>query len=244
MTSPEDRAILIKKLLNKAEAKGTTAEERDTYNAKATKLMIQWGIEEAMLRDANRSHQEQIIQRIFYTDAPASYAHEMCQIGARVAEALGCQAIFHKIRGSNTALLVIGFEADVERTGQLFASLTLQCTLELSIFMVNLRRSRDWSDMSGTDRFNARRGFINGFSNGSSEKLKMILHGVIAETPGTELVLHDRSKQISAYVDENIATRRSIRRYDIDASGHGHAAGQRADVGQGTMGGQKSAIGE
>jgi hypothetical protein len=225
----EARALLIKKLLNKAEARGVTDAERDAYNAKATALMIQWGIEEAMLIDADRTTTEKIVQRVFTTDAPKSYSFEMSKIGVQIANALGCQGLMQKQRDGRTDCVIVGFESDVERVGQLYASIARQCSLALGAWYARLHTAT----LSGTDKFNAKRSFITGFAASIGAKLKAVKEQVVASAePGTDLVLIDRSAAVTKYIQDEMRTSMSRpRRYTPSGYGAGHAAGLKADIG-------------
>lgn len=230
--STEDRAAKIKKLLAKAE--GTTNEaERDTYNAKATELMIQWGIEEAMLSGDDRPA-DQIVQREFRTDVPKSYSFEYAKIGIQVANALGAKGLFQRKADGRTVTLVVGFESDLARIELLTQSLALQATTALASFWD--RHGHRY--YSGAEKFNAKRSFITGFADGVKPKLRAVYDRTVASAGhGAELVLVDRTRQVAAYIDANMTTGTArARRYQQDAHGSGHAAGQRADVGQTRVG--------
>lgn len=244
MTTPSDseaRALLIKKLLHKAEAAGTTPEERDAFNAKAAQLMIQWGIDEALIQSADRVKIEQIVQKIFASDAPKSYSFEYALIGVEVANELGCRGLLQKMRDGRTSVLVVGFEGDTERVKQLYTSLVLQCTLVLGPWArVNIA---PWA--TGTDKFNAKRSFIRGFASGVKEQLRAVRRQVVADAaPGTDLVLVDRTKQVTDYIDQtmNIGTTRP-RRYTTNGFASGEDAGRRADVGGTKIGTTRKEVG-
>lgn len=233
MTEPEDRALLIKKLLRKAEAVGTTPEEAAAFTAKAEALMIKWGVEEAMLQDADRTQREQIVKRIFVPDCPKTYSHEFTMIGVAIADAFGVRPVLGLKQGK-TYLIAVGFASDVMRVGELFASLALQCTVQLGPWYT--KNVREW--WTGTDKYRAKRGFVSGFARGVGDKLKAIRQQVVASAePGTDLVLVDRSAQIGAWVNANMQLRNGRgRSQDAGASGAGWGAGQRANVGQSTVG--------
>lgn len=250
MTAPdtEARALLIKKLLAKAEAKGTTPEERDSFNAKATQLMLQWGIEEALLAGVDPTKIEKIVtKKIKLADVPKAYVYEYVSIGVNVAEVLGCRGFFQSTYDKRTDLILVGYESDVDRVTQLFQSLALQCTLTLGPwYKTKIREHGHW--MSGTDKYQAKRSFIRGFAKGVSQKLFTVMKSTKDEaevtTPGTALVLVDRATQVTDWIAENMQIGSGgQRRYHTSGREAGYAAGQRADVGQGTMGGGHAAIG-
>lgn len=243
MTEPEGRALLIKKLLNKAEAAGTTEAEREAFTAKALKLMLQWGIEDAMLTDADRLAEERIVRREFATDVPKAYSFEYACIGVQVATALGCRGILHARyadgRGKRTNLLIIGFESDVQRAGQLFQSLVLQCTLALGVYAKRIPPY-----LSGTDKYNSKRSFISGFASGVKEKFAAMNREVMAEAaPGTDLVLVDRGAKVDNWIGDNMRLGNARPRlYHENAHNVGSVAGQRADLGGSKLGGDRRGI--
>jgi hypothetical protein len=251
MTTPTDqdaRAALIKKLLNKAEAKGATDAERDTYNAKATELMVQWSINDAMLAGADATKVEKIVtRRVRLADVPKAYAYEYVSIGVWVADALGCRGFYQHTHDKRVDLLVVGYEADVDSIVQLFHSLALQCTLTLGPwYKAKIREHGPW--MSGTDKYQAKRSFIRGFARGAEDKLRKVRKTTVDEAvvsaPGTDLVLVDREKKVTDWIAGNMQLGSSgQRRYHNTGTAAGFAAGQRANVGQGTMGGGRAAIG-
>ena len=246
--STEDRTLLIKKLLNKAEAAGTTAHEREALSAKATQLMMQWGIEEALIHDADRAKVENIVERKFQIDCPTSYSHEFACVGIEIARAFNCQGYFCKSnRSGPTALSVIGFESDVERVVELFKSLAIQVSLNLATeyrHWVSRISSYEYGQLTGTEKFNWKRSFIRGFASGLKMKFEVIKIAVIEDSePGTELVLVDRTAKVDGWIQDNLKiTAGRARRYVADGSSSGHAAGLRADVGQTATGGSRKGV--
>jgi hypothetical protein len=241
--SAEDRALLIKKLLNKAEARGTTEAEADAFTAKATALMIQWGIDDALVHDADRVKVEQIIRVEILFTVPKSYSYEYAGITIGVANAMGCRGLFMKKGTGFTVAVVIGFESDVERVRILAESLTLQCTMALGVTFANESLRTYWS---GTDKFNWKRSFIRGFDDGASRKLRDSRKTVIADAaPGTDLVLVDRAAKVTNWIDENmrIGVGRA-RRYVSDGAVIGRSAGRNANIGGSQLGGSSRAVGK
>src|SRR5262249_51259854 len=97
-SSAESRALLIKKHFDKAAARGTTPEEAQAFNEKAMALMLQWGIEDAMIAAADDGRDEKIIRENVLSDAPKSYSYEMTTIGVEVAMAMHCRGFFQRHR--------------------------------------------------------------------------------------------------------------------------------------------------
>lgn len=236
--SDESRALLIKKLLNKAEAKGTTPEERESLNAKATELMVKWGIEDAMLDAVSGNpNPEKIVQTLLRGTAPKSYSYEFATIGTEIANALNCRGFLQTQRDNYVALHVVGHESDVRRVEQLFASLGTQCSIELGTA---------WSAMytagwSGTEKWNWKRSYVRGYALGVRHKFEAIKNQ-IAKEPGTDLVLVNRVKQVDSFVSDNLQFRTGRGHKYGSGLGAGERAGLRADVGQSSTGGSRKAV--
>ncbi len=236
----EDKRIeTVRKLLTKAEDPAVTDEEREALNAKATELMIKYGIDDAVARaKTDGVRLEEITVREFSLDVPASYSNEYAVLGYRIAEVLGARPFTVKTgRGAQTNLKVVGFTSDLELIAELYASLTRQCTFALAKYYRTMTRT--YVGLSGTDKYNLKRGFIVGFANGVKDKLEVIHKKAIADTdsPGTAIALRDRKRQVDNWTNSAFAlsTVRG-RAYNEHASGSGYGEGQRADVGQSTVG--------
>jgi hypothetical protein len=238
--SHETRVERIKKLLALAE-RGATEEERDAFNAKATALMVQWGIEDAMLNNQPQTGNESITTRLFRVDVPKAYSYEYAKIGIQIANALGAKGLYQKKADGSTECYVIGFESDLERISMLIQSLSLQATMAMA----------SWWRINGdlyttaSMRWKARRSFITGFAAGLKDKLATVVRQTVSEAGhGAELVLVDRSKQVERWAEENIkiGTNRA-RNYYVDGHRAGAAAGRQADIGQGSLSVQRRGIG-
>lgn len=238
--STEDRVLRIKKLLNKAEAKGTTEAEREAFNAKAQQLMIEWGIEAAMLANADETKTERIVTMEVVNAAPKSYSYEMTHVGIAVAQGLGCQGLLQRKRDGRVNLLIVGYESDVQRVDMLFAALARQCAMELGIAYANSRRSY-WT---GTDRFRFRKSFIIGFAEGLDVKFRMAKKTVLQDaSPGTDLVLVDRAQRVKDWIGDNMNVSASRNRnYVASGALQGRDAGLRADMGSGSVGGSRKGV--
>lgn len=242
MTQSNDtRAATIKKLLNKAEARGVTDAERDAYNAKAAELMVTWGIEAAMIADADRAVTEEIITALVDTIFPKGYSYEGSLIAVEIANALQCRGFLRRRSDGRTSANVVGFASDVELVKQLAHSLNVQAAAALEREM---KITTFPSYFNGSDKFNFRRSFVRGFALSAAEKLAATRRQVVEETgPGTDLVLVQRQSRVSGWVDANMRIGSSRPRIvSPNGVGAGHAAGQRADVGQSKMGGSSRGI--
>lgn len=237
----DTRVQKILKLLAKAEANGASAAEREAYSAKAAELMMAYGIEQAQLAAHSTAPIEKIVKVTIVTDVPKTYAHEYAVLGIRIARAFQCQGILTE-QGGRKSTIIIGFESDVAQVEQMFRSLTIQCTLDLATWYSRNVRTH----MNGTDKFNMKRSFIVGFANGVAEKFEQLKKTVVAQSAaGTDLVLVDRTKKVAHWIDENMRTRSTpSRSYTVNGTAAGHAAGQRANLGQTDLGGRgRAAVG-
>jgi len=245
MTTTEDRttqrALTLKKLLDKANHANTSDDERDAYNAMASKLMLKWGIEEATIADADRTQQEEIINVTIVTTFPKGYSFEGTMVTVEVAQALNCTAYFLRRPGNKTDGNVVGFKSDVILVQQLVASIALQCHTALEREM----RTVDFPEWAtGSDKFNHRRSFVRGFAKAVGQKLRDTRRQFVEETgPGTDLVLVSRKAKVDTWVNENINLRKTPpRKATPNGLAAGKVAGQRADVGQSQMGGSSRGI--
>lgn len=232
----DDKKIeIIRKLLAKAENPGVTDEERETLNAKAHELMIKYQIDEAVARAAqDEPRMEPIIVKSFVADVPKSYSHEYARLGYQIAEVLGGRAFLFSATNGKTGVKVAGFTSDLEMIAELYASLTRQCTFALGPWF------RAWTNANpfanGSDRWNAKRGFITGFADAVGDRLKAI-HVKLVEEAGesTAIALRDRGKLVRDWVDAEFTLSNGRgRKYGL-GTGAGFAAGQRADVGQSSV---------
>lgn len=230
----DKRTETIAKLLAKAEAAGTTPEEREILNAKATELMLKYGIDEAVARAKLTGvvRTEKIEVRDFVLDVPASYSYEYAALGYEIAMVFGARAIM--ITGRKAHVRVVGFASDLDLVHQLYVSLARQCTMALGPWFKRWRAI--YFNATGSQRWNAKRGFITGFTNGVRDKLMTIHKQVVTDAgPGTELVLRDRKKSVDDFVDAAFDLSRTRGRTYGLGTGAGFAAGQRADVGQSSV---------
>lgn len=235
--SNDDRVAKIRALLAKAE-RTDNEHERDAYNAKAMDLMIQWSVDESQLNTAE-AKPDNIVTVIMDFDVPKSYSHEYTLIGIRAINALGAKGMFQPRGRGKTALYVIAFESDIPRIRMLVESLVIQCSSALASWW----RINQYAYATGTQRFNGKRSFISGFADGVKVKLDAVYKQAVADAGhGAELVLFDRTKQVMAYFNAMRTGKVQGRRYYQDGWSDGNRAGQRANIGQTSVGG-RAAIG-
>lgn len=236
----------IRGLLALAEDPATPEAAANAARDKASELIIKWEIDEAKLTAAGdeRLKNEQIIAKTVKPKGPVTYAHELSLIGGRVADALGMRGFITsywdpgtgRTRGTHRpAYKIVGFESDVQRAEMLIASLITQCLAGLDTYVRDMHHSYEWGYMSGTDRFQAKRGFIQGFSIRVADRLAALRKVQVDETTGTstDLVLVDRSDRVNGYVASQMKIGPGrARTYDSSGARAGMHTGDRADIGQ------------
>lgn len=227
---------VVRKLLALAERAGSEAEAELSRN-KALALMQRYAIDEAMLGAAPDSDAK-IGSRRFVLHEWVKPKGEML---SWIGDAFGCQTIKHTNESSigRAVLTVYGWESDLEAVEVLFASLEIQAMRELR--MARTRKPARVNGQSFT------RSFLVGFASSVALRLQEQRAGAVAESStGTDLVLVDRSKAVSDYFKKENPRVRSARGSAItDGSGYGagQAAGARADLGSGSLGGRSRSIG-
>lgn len=226
----------INALLAKAEA-AATQEEADIYNAKASELMIRYGVEQAMLAAARGEHdkREEIVKQVVTFKGQFAMAH--MRMAWDIAQSLSGGSIsgfkIKHYRGAGVDLTLVGFESDIDNARAMIASLMLQCESEMFDWWED---NRDY--YYGYDKVVARRSFISGYSGEACRKIRNVYRKVreekVAESESTAVALVDRKKQVQNYMDDNFSlskARSSYSRSDAGGRSAGRAAGARADVG-------------
>ncbi|MFI5840572.1 DUF2786 domain-containing protein [Catenuloplanes sp. NPDC051500] len=222
----QTRLAKIRALLAKAEA--TTFEaERDAYNAKAAELISAWGLEDA-LREAEAQTPLQVSDK--FIKVTGAYQKDKAILAYQVAEGLGLKAVLHQSgtgKGKGYATHIFGSSEDFVRVELLFTSLLVQASYGLSV-------ARPYSPFEDVKAY--RRSWLAGFTSAIRGRLDAARQQGIREqstgTPGTALVLVDRSKAIQRAVDAyypKLVT--STRRLTGSGRNAGYAAGQRANLG-------------
>lgn len=226
----EAKLDLITKLLAKAES--TTPEEAEALTEHAERLMVKYGIEQAMLdakRDGADELREEIIQeRMLFTGV---YARDMRELGAGVGLALGSIRPLYGDDANGGILYLVGFESDVRQAKLLIASLEVQAMIAMRTWW---KLERDlYQRHSESMRRRARSGFVRGFGIGAAERIRETRHTVIEEaSSGTELVLVSRSARVDEHLG-GIPTKRARARQPASAAAfvHGRISGRESNTG-------------
>ncbi|MGV9318564.1 DUF2786 domain-containing protein [Streptomyces sp. NPDC003660] len=119
---PEALLGKVRGLLRKAENSGATEVEARAYLDKATELMAKYGIEQAMLDDV--AEPERPVDRI--VDLYPPYVKEGRRLLARIGYEMRCRSVYPGGKDNRHRVHLFGFEADLQATEMLFASLRLQ----------------------------------------------------------------------------------------------------------------------
>ena len=233
----------INLLLAKAE-NAATKEEADAYNAKASELMIRYGIEQAMLAaaQAGKDVTEAIVEvEIAFTGMfDETFKNQAWHVSRALTD--GAVSGFHRsgFKAYNgekipLRLTLIGFESDIDNCKAMIASLRLQCESELFDWWE--QNKGGYKYYSQYDKKVARRAFIEGYTMAACQKIRNVYRKVKEEATsqgtGAEVALVDRKKQVDQYMDKFNLGKARARYARTDASGRaaGRAAGGRADVG-------------
>ncbi|MBT2544489.1 DUF2786 domain-containing protein [Streptomyces sp. ISL-44] len=229
---PEDGKLAkIRAILAKAEDPATSPEEADAYFAKAAELMAKYGIEKAMLADADPS-QDRPGDRII--KITGTYANDREFLLGYIVDALGCKGI--NLRSGEVHLF--GYESELERVEMLFTSLQLQA----------FNAMRHGRPRPGEKTITYRKSFLAGFMLTIYARLKEIEARARQEAApsatgrSAELVLADRKAVTLARFTREYPNTRNGGGARRGGSGKtaGEAAGRRADLGQTRVGGRRA----
>jgi hypothetical protein len=129
----DPRLARIRKLLAQAEDPAATPAEAAAFTAKATTLIADYGIDEALLQEPMLTGTE---VGDLVIDVLAPYASEKATLGSAVASALRCRAVCRKraaLDGTRFSLHMFGRSSDLTCVEILFTSLLLQGTAAMTV---------------------------------------------------------------------------------------------------------------
>jgi len=225
----------VRKLLAKAEDPAATAEEAETYTAKAAELVAAYGIDQALLAHAEPGR-DRVGDRVVTVDAP--YAQDKAELLSGVASQLRCQAVQRSVWADGRkqlSLHLFGFESDLLRAEVLYTSLLLQATHGLT------RARAPFGEQLAAFRRSWLRGFtyavitrLAGAEDRAREEAEAA-RADLSDESSVALVLADRTAEVSSTLREHYPRVRQARARTLSGSGlpQGWAAGQRADLGGG-----------
>lgn len=232
MTTREEWAVKVEKLLRLAERAGTPAEAELAYE-RAQDIMTKWAIDEAML--AGTSTVEKIVHENF--GIKKTYFNED-MTGMNMIAAVNDVKLLLRTPsqwGAKSGVTLIGFEGDVSRTIMLFSSVQLQVARDAR------RAQRDAQEYgwSRRDEWIFRCSFRDGFYLSVVQRLRARKATVVQEETesrgtGVELVLRSRALEVQQHYDD-LAQQRPYRGggtddFNDDGWAAGRDAGERADL--------------
>lgn len=221
----------VRKLLAKAEDAACTPAEAEAFNAKAAQLIAKYGVDRAMLAEADPTS-DVVGDRII--DLPAPYAMDKCSLLSGVAKALRCQAIRRQGWSGDRrtfAMHLFGFASDLDRVELLFTSLLVQAGQSLSVQSVP-----SWENVAAY-----RRSWLAGFTYAIVTRLRAAESRAASDAQesapmtgrSVALVLADRTTLVTRQVAEAYPHIEFLGPRRLAGSGRrqGYEAGQRADLG-------------
>lgn len=246
-------AAKIAALLAKAEAT-TSDEEAQALSAKASELIMKYGIEQAevdALRQARGEAKGKIIEKAIWfggthslglvigsclvAEAMGGGTLKTLRSSAEVPDYKGVTGKFGDPNRDNRKgcyLFLFGYESDVEQAEVLIASITIQSLSALRRFTrtEDYRNARRWDGETIV-----KRSFVEGFFAGAAAKIASSRRKVVEEvaTSGTEIALRNREQEVGDFVATaypKLFTARS-RSMSWNAMQAGERAGRDADVG-------------
>jgi len=238
MTKTNPQLQKIRGLLAKAEDPATTPEEAEAYFAKAAELMAKYGIEQAMLADAD-PELDRPADRVIVVQG--TYANDRIYLLGYITDALNCHGVAIDKRAGRTEIHLFGYESDLDRVELLFTSLLLQ--------MFNgMRHGRP---APGESTVTYRKSWVAGFILTIHKRLQEIEARARQEAPAStsgrsaELVVADRKTVVlarfnAAYPDARADGRQKRRAGTGFRSGE--EAARRADLGQTRVGQKRRAL--
>lgn len=230
---------LIRQLLAKAES--TTPQEAEALTEHAERLMVKYGIEQAML-DSQKSAQDgdKIVQDTI--DFTGAYRLEWIALGHQVCQGLGSlRTLKSTYKNKWARLYIIGYSDDVARAKMLIESLKAQCQVATRAWWKEHRSQ--YLTLSLYDQEATRRSFAQGFGIGAGTRIRDNRLKVVEESgTGTELVLVGRDAKVQEHFDGMAKARSRSRGGKVShaARGHGIVAGQNAHTGEKAVGQRKS----
>lgn len=235
----QKKLTLIQQMLAKAES--TTPEEAEALTEAAEKLMIKFGINQAMIdakRQKDSKPEEMITARVTFS---GSYTAYQVRGMAAAASAFGTIRVLMQKRGKRESdLILIGYDSDVTQIKMLIESLILQSVVAMRDWWKNYPDRGYLTTQQGTM---ARRQFFASFGYGAADRIKSSLITATSETTGSEIALRDRGQAAADYMNSQFRTRRGTGvRGSFHGASEGREAGRRANTGGTAVTGSRAAL--
>lgn len=235
--SPTPIIEKIQLLLNKAERTDNEHEAEAFYGA-AQKLMQRHAVEESML-PGNEQKREKIVKVVVIVKKRDEINAAKTLLLSGIAKANRCRIVIAKNRGQGE-VWIFGYESDTAFVHMLYLSVLMQYAVE---------RNRGWKIHSGPE---SRFLWVNSFAQGYASRVGLRLQELSVKTAkeaGSELVLFDRSKDVTDWMNANLSLGkgRAVKlRVNGGGYGQGASAAERANLsgGRNNLGsGSRQALG-
>lgn len=232
-------------LLNKAE-RSDNEHERDAFNAKAEKLMLQYGIAAAELEAAGEVKPEEIVVegRMYLGD----YAIVMPEFVYQISRSLGHLRVVQSDGNKRRYVRLVGHTSDVAAAWVLINSLEQQGLTAMKRW--GRESARDpfniYSRLSPMERYKARREYLLGFAVGAGKRITEEKRETEATaSTGAALVLVSKGERVADFMEETYGDLKPAA--DRRATGYtgraaGYRDGQQANVGTKSLGGRKEIV--
>lgn len=238
----EAMKVRIAKLLNLAE-RTENDQERDAFNAKAEKLMLQLGIARAELESVGEVKPEEIVEVI--REWHGNYSIVMVPFVHDVAIGFGNITVLQSMRSAMLRkTYIIGHKSDVEEFCALIDSLALQVMSALRRWQKeHAAERRGLTDM---EKYVQHRSFITGF--GQTVRMRLSKTRKVEEkqaSTGAALVLASKADRIADWMKQTYPNmgqaRGGMQQHSSVAMAAGRTAGESANIGgKGVKGGSKA----
>lgn len=217
----------IEALLRKAESTEFDA-EREAFSAKAEKLMLQYGIEQAQL-NMNERHEptDKVITRV--VDIKGIYQMALMSMAIKVAKAMGASAFFTDYRRVSgfIRVTIVDFETTMPNTVRIVNSI-----MEQAVFSMGFWWAANKILVPQKQGFIARRSYLDGFAKGAADRIKAERQEAVDEVSGAGELVLVRSVQIDKVLaDHGVRPSRGRRSYTPDGMAAGQRDGRNADTG-------------
>jgi len=252
----DEVAEKVRKLLAQAEDPAATPEEAQTFTVKAQQLMTKYSIDLAMVTDSVAP--DQVVARSWTIESPYA-VHKVSLVNA-VARANDCRAIYAELPGGRKLIEVVGHPSDLEWVETLSRSLEVQLAAALAAAMV--------TRPPGVHGRTFAVGFVQGFASEVARRLHQARQDAVATAaadhapprpwpgagvdgpsapPSVALVLVAKAQRVEEEFTIRHPRARTVYRQTRLRSWSGYspgrAAGRRATLARGSIGGARRSLG-
>jgi hypothetical protein len=248
-----EMAEKVRKLLAKAEDPASPPEEARSFTAKAQEIMTKYSIDLAMIADADKV--DELVGKGWTVEGP--YAGKKVGLISAVARTNDCRAIYAHLSEGRKHVEVIGFPSDVEWVQTLSRSLEVQLMASLAAAMrrkpahvhgrtfaaafvegfiaeVNQRLQQARRDaVAAAQAAQSEPGAADGTAGSGRDRLALVLVAKAERVDEEFRVRHPRARTVYS----------QVRLRSWEGYGPGRAAGSRATLARGSIGGSRRRLG-